>query len=112
MTELGAGPRLDRNFDLDVGGTGDLESVSGSAELEKDLAFQTARSLEAEFGQISDEETASRLRTRVMDIILADTRVINVNRLQLTVTGEKQEELKVNAIVQTSDGEQDLVFEV
>lgn len=112
MTQLGAGVKLDRQFDIDIDNTGDVDSVSGAAELEKDAAIQTSNSVRQDIGTISDEATALRLRDRVYDVLLADSRVQAVNRLNLSATGNSTEEMRVDAELSTIAGTEDLVFEL
>jgi len=110
--EFGSGIALDQQFDLSVDSTGDIEATSGVNELQKDLAFNMVLNLERFLG----EPPSGNLNTRVADIAsrvaLADVRVASVSDDISVSFNETRDEITIKMSVRTSDGEQNLVFDV
>lgn len=111
MSSLGAGVGLNRDFDFEVDTTGDLATVTELDELEKDVAFNVARTLQESIGQPVTSSTAKELQVDVRDVLIEDSRInvvgsVTIRRIQRTNTYE------VVAEVTTAEGPFELVFEV
>jgi hypothetical protein len=111
---LGSGQFLDQSLDLEVGSTGDIKTVSGREELEKDLAFQMIFSLEPYTGQPPTPEIEAEVKRIAYRVAIADVRVTAVDRENITVNwNTREKELDATVPVTTTTDEQyDLVFNV
>lgn len=111
--ELGAGPALDRDFDLEINPTGDIKTVSGVADLEKDLSFQLAESLDEFVGQQSSPNTATAVRTRAERVAELDPRVEDATAPAGGVSLDDRSTVEVRLQLATTTGEtQEFVFTV
>lgn len=107
---LGSGLYLDSDLDLGVGTTGDLRTVSGSEELQKDLAFQLLITLQEYIGPPLTPATRADIKSRTVDTILSDTRVDTLDRGSMTVTKPTPESIRIEAVVYAGGEEQELIF--
>lgn len=100
----GSGLKLTRDWDLQIDETGDLKSVFGLEELEKDLAFRTAIEIEQEIGQILTKNTLAEIRITFRQALNEDVRV---NRV-VNVVAEQVDtnEVRVSATVVSDDGQE------
>lgn len=115
MTEnLGSGVRLDKDFDISIDRTGDVETVSGLNELEKDLSMQMAFSLNQFVGAPPSDDTRSSAKRVVAQVLNADERIQRIVTGSITVewSGPKRRQIDVGATVVASEQEQELVFRV
>lgn len=110
---FGSGIYLDERLDFAVNTAGDLRTVSGIDELEKDLSIQMIAGLRQYLGQPPTSNLDAKIFNTASNIALADTRVASVNTDQSSVSfNQTRDEMILNLVVRTVDGEQELVFEV
>jgi hypothetical protein len=83
---FGAGIALDEDFDFSVNETGDLKTVSGRAELEKDLSFQLSFFLRRHIGELVSENLKAEVKNTAKEIVELDTRVREFREANSTVT--------------------------
>lgn len=107
---LGSGLYLDQSLDFDVSTTGDLQTTSGSEELQKDLAFQLLIILDDLMGQPLTPDTRAQIKSLTLDTILSDSRVDDVDRGSLTIGKPNPESIRIEAIATASGQPQELVF--
>lgn len=112
MSELGGGIALQENWDFEIDNTGDIRANTGTAELQKDVAFNVARLAQREIGSPVTNETPKDLRTIVRDITAADPRINTVPSVTVNRVERGTERFEISASMNTSDGPFDLVFEV
>lgn len=110
MAEFGGGIALTRHLDLKVNNVGDIATVSGPDELEKDLALLSIVVLEPHLGRQKTRETESIISARVKEVFLAEPRINSVNSIDISFPDK--EKVKVNADVVSDDGPQELVFTI
>jgi len=111
-SSLGSGLYLDTNFDLDVGQTGDLRSVNGVDELQKDLAFQLTILLDNFIGQPLSPETEAQIKSITIDTLSSDNRVGQVDRSSITVRKPDRNTIAIQAPVIADNERRELVFEI
>jgi hypothetical protein len=109
---FGSGLYLDNTFDLDVGQTGDLRSVEGVDELQKDLAFQLTILLDDLVGQPLDPETEAQVKSITIDVLTSDNRVEDVDRSGITVRKPRRDTITIQTPVIADNETRDLVFEI
>jgi hypothetical protein len=107
---LGSGLYLDQSLDLGVGSTGDLRTVSGGEELQKDLAFQLIIILSDLKGQPLTPDTRAEIKSLTLDTILSDSRVDDVDRGSMVIEKPDQNSISIEAFVEALGTGQDLVF--
>lgn len=119
MTEdrLGSGMKLTSDWDLEIDGTGDIATISGQKEIEKDLAMLLAIQLEDKLGGVIDPtQTAGSLKQielLVERVLLADGRVPSVQSVSAEITEGEQDSVSIEAEVTADNGEDyDLIVEV
>jgi hypothetical protein len=87
MVEFGSSPSLDEDFDLIVDDTGDIQCTiqeqSPSEELEKDLSFLIAASLDKQTGNAIIPVNNAALKGAIRDVVIADPRVDQILTLEL-----------------------------
>jgi len=87
MVEFGSSPSLDEAFDLIVDDTGDIQCTiqerSPSEELEKDLSFLIAASLDKQTGNAIIPVNNAALKGAIRDVVIADPRVDQILTLEL-----------------------------
>lgn len=110
MVEAGGGIFLAQDWDLEVDETGDIRTVEGVAELEKDLAFYTARVLRPVEGLPQNPQTRSVIQARIERAINTEPRVRSI--LSLDISYPDRQTVEVITTVSTVEGNQELVFEV
>jgi|APHM01.1.fsa_nt_gi hypothetical protein len=111
MSDLGAGIALNQDWDFEVDTTGDLRMTTGLAELQKDIAFNVADSLQSELGRRIDNTTAKRISVIVQNQLVEDPRVVAVGNTTVRRV-DNTNEFEVVAEADTVDGPFELVFEV
>ena len=109
---LGSGLYLDQTLDFDPSTTGDLRTVSGSEELQKDLAFQLLIVLSDYIGPPLTPGTRAEIKSRTVDTILSDIRVDSIDRGSMTVSKPNPESIRIQAFVIAEGEEQELVFNI
>jgi hypothetical protein len=111
--EFGSGLYLDESLDFSVDTTGDLRTVDGVDELEKDLSVQMITSLQQYLGQPPSSNLNAQVFRTASNIATADARVASVNTNKSTVSFNRtRDEITLKLVVRTTSGEQELVFEV
>lgn len=73
--EYGNGIGLTDKFDLIIDDAGDIASVSGSDELQKDIAFRVKRFIDPSDYQLLTTTGKEELRVDVETVVLADRRI-------------------------------------
>lgn len=113
MTDFGSGVSLDSSFDFVVGANGDLETEDGINELQKDLAFQIAITLDQYLGRPPTKNTRAQALDAAAKVVLADPRVDSVDKEQSDVEFlTNNEELELVLVIESNNEEQELVFNV
>jgi len=107
---LGSGLFLDQSLDFDPSSTGDLRTVSGSEELEKDLSFQLIIILSDSIGQPITPATRSEIRSLAVDTITSDSRVDSIDRGSIELTKPDRETIRLQAVVTAGGETRELVF--
>lgn len=107
---LGSGLYLDQNLDFDPNTTGDLRTVSGSEELQKDLAFQLLITLDEFIGPPLTPGTRADIKSRTVDTITSDSRVDSLDRGSLQVQKPNRNSIRLSVVVFAGGEEQELVF--
>jgi hypothetical protein len=105
MSEFGTGIRLGSDFDLEAP-NGRLQTVSGQAVIERDLAFALAREADIRRGEVPDADFRAELELLVRRILTRDPRIAAVDSLaiDLDVAGAAKT-AAVELSVQTVAGE-------
>jgi hypothetical protein len=109
---LGAGIYLDRDLDFEIDQTGDLRSESGSAELQKDLAFQLQIILSEYIGLPMRPGTVSDIKSDTIRTLISDDRVDSVDRSSFVLEQVGDRSLFVQVVVFAGGEQQELVFNV
>lgn len=111
---LGSGIFLDEQLDLSVGTTGDLLTVDGIDELEKDLAVQMIQSMQQYLGKTPTNTTEAEAKRTAYRTAIADVRISSVDRENIVVEWQNRtQNLRVDVPVTTNtDEEYNLVFNV
>lgn len=113
MSDFGAGVGLNRDWDFEVDSTGDLTTVSGLDELEKDVAFNVARNWEDSIGRRVGSSTQKRIQITVRDVLIDEPRVNDIRNLTVRRVADNANKFEVVAEVNTIVGaDTELVFEV
>lgn len=111
-TEYGGGIFLTSELDFELNETGDIRTVRGIDELEKDIAFQTIQALDEFIGRPKTRRTKSIIETRIKRIIQLEPRVDErTSEISLRYPETKPNTIEVTVSVRTTqDEEQELVF--
>jgi len=107
---LGSGLYLDQTLDFDPSTTGDLRTVDGSEELQKDLAFQLLIVLSDYIGPPLTPGTRAEIKTLTVDTITSDSRVDTLDRGSMQVSKPTPESIRIQVFVTAGGDEQELVF--
>lgn len=107
---LGSGLYLDQTLDFDPSTTGDLRTVSGSEELQKDLAFQLLIVLDEFIGPPLTPGTRAEIKSLTIDTITSDSRVDSIDRGSMVVSKPTPESIRVKVFVIAEGEQQELVF--
>jgi len=84
MTEDSTGLSLDRNFDFEIDSAGDIKSVSGVDELQKDLSGLITNIIDNRSGgSVLTENKQKELESRIRTVVSRDPRVTAVNTVSL-----------------------------
>lgn len=108
--DLGSGIALDESFDFEVSPRGDIDSVSGAEELNKDLAFQLNILLDEFRGQPLNNELKSNIKTRTIDGINSDVRVDFVRESEIQIRQTDRNTISLLVPYNSEAGDQELVF--
>lgn len=112
-TDFGSGIHLDELFDFSVDPAGDIQADRGLNELQKDLAFQMVINLDQYRGQPPSGNLGAKVLATARRVAESDARIDSIDEEASTVSfSDDREEITLKMIVQTRDGEQELVFEV
>lgn len=111
MTDFGSGPFLSRNLDFEVTSTGDIRTVNGTEELEKDIALQSLIRLQDIIGSRQTPRTRAVIRSRVNEILVVDPRIEEVLNTTVRFVQGKDSAEVVTTVV-SDNSEQELVFNV
>lgn len=111
--EFGSGIYLDEVLDFEISPDGDIKSVAGTSELEKDLSVQMIFQLDQYRGQPPGSNITEKVADDVVTLAELDPRVRDVPSNNVSVTfSEDREQISVELTAVTIDGEQNLVFDV
>lgn len=111
--EFGSGIALDEHLDFSIDNTGDLDTVSGAEELEKDLAINMMHNLQQYIGQPRTNRLDSKVLGTAKNVALADVRVDDVDEGDASVEwSHDSRDLMVHLPVVAGDEEYVLVFDV
>jgi len=109
--ELGGGPALNRNWDFDVDETGDIAKVTGTSELEKDLAFRSEVVLQDFLGRPIDSTLAQKIRGTLRSAFTEDERIESVTSIEFERTGTDELTITVELVAEDNES-YELVFPV
>lgn len=112
MADFGSGIALSQGLDLQITPAGDLETVDGLDELEKDLSFRLIDALTSLSVQTLTPETRDDVRATVKGVLVADLRVETVTGLTVETAPGLDSSLTVTVEVETAEGPFDLVVSV
>lgn len=100
-------------WDMEVTNSGDIKTVSGSQELEKDVSLSTTIRIGEEIGSHITPVVRNRIRARVLDALEDDVRINSVLLLEVNEVPNQTDLLEVVAQVNAVEDEDiELVFEV
>lgn len=118
-TEFGSGIYLSSEkdvpptWDMDVTSSGDIRTVSGSQELEKDVALSTTIRIGEEIGSRITPVVRNRIRARVLDALDDEVRINSVLVLDVSEVANRDNLLEIVVEANTvQDESTELVFEV
>lgn len=109
---LGAGISLDESFDFELSGDGDIETVDGTEEINKDLALALTVLLDGFEGAPLTPDTSSRIREITRTAILADSRVDAVTNVSVTEVNSRDGSFSAKADYLAGGTEQELIIDV
>jgi hypothetical protein len=109
MAEFGGGIDLTKELDIDLNTVGDVQTISGRDELEKDVSLQSIIAVEPINGRQKTSETKTDLKRVIRDAIVADPRISEFRDISVSFIDGADEAEVVTTIV-SSDEEQELVF--
>lgn len=115
MTDFGSGLHLNSTedtgyvWDLDVDETGDIRTVSGMDELQKDLAFTAAIELEEYRGEPTNPTVLNRIHGVVIDILEQEVRIDNIVNVDVVET-DISNRIKISALVESNNEDIELVI--
>lgn len=102
----GAGPTLDEDLDFSIDPTGDIESLGGLTELEKDLGWQLKVSLRRFEGESSNTNVESKAQDTAEKVAEADGRITTVDsRRSDAVVKDNGRTIEVTLVVNTINEE-------
>lgn len=99
-------------WDFDISESGDLRTVSGIDELQKDLAFRAAVNLEETLGGPLTPTKMNRIRSKVRQTMEDDDRISRIVSLDVSRVDGRANTIQVNTTLTTIDGRAELIFEV
>lgn len=101
-----SGINLDEDFDLKIDSSGDIDTVSGSNEIEKDLAYITSEALQDFIGEGKDSSVAYDVSRAIKDVIGTYDNVDEILRLSVAFgSWEDDYDMAVILGVTTFDGD-------
>lgn len=113
---LGAGLKLTEDWDLDIDMTGDLATVSGRSELEKDISMLVSIRLQNQLGDsISprlDNNTLKKIELLTERSLRSDVRVSDVDNVFARAADEFDDMVLVEAEVTDGKAGHELIIEV
>jgi len=115
--KLGAGIKLTEDWDLEVSPTGDIATVSGRSELEKDLAMITAVYFDKHLGETieprKEANTLKSIETAVKRILRQEERVQRILNVTARPNPSITDSIVVEVEVVADDrSNHDLIIEV
>lgn len=108
--ELGDGFFLDQTLDFEIAPDGDLRGEKGADELSKDLAFQLIIILDDLQGQPLTPDVRGQVKSLTVDTLLSDSRVVRVDESGIRVRQIGEGTLRVAVSLTTTEGPEELVF--
>lgn len=109
---FGAGIKLTRNWDLEIDNTGDIATVFGIDEFEKDVAYISAKTLHEYVGEPVSILTEKEIEQALIRVLREDERIDTIIELDVYRAGST-DEVEVDGRIESNRGvEYDLVFEV
>ncbi len=104
MASVLQGLDLDEQFDFTIGDSGDLSSVSGVTELQKDLSGAITAIIQSQtIGNVLDANEASKLDSFLRSRILFDDRVESIRSLTIA-RGQDADTITVDVRIDTIYG--------
>lgn len=117
--EFGSGIHIHGNargdeyeWDFDINESGDLRTVSGADELQKDLSFRSAINLDDVFGGPITPTKMNRVRSKIRQTMEDEPRISRIVSLDVSRVDGRPNTIQVNTTLTTVEGVVDLVFEV
>lgn len=109
---LGSGIELTESFDFTLTPDGDISSVSGAEEMNKDIAFQLNIILSEFEGSPLTPSVKNKIKSRTIDTLNSDNRVNTVDSSTITVREVGQGTIRVSADYFAGGTQQELIFEL
>jgi hypothetical protein len=102
-SEFGTGLRLTTEFDVSEA-NGSLETVTGQAVIERDVAFTLAREADLQRGEIPDADYASEIEILTRRVLTRDPRLASVDSVAVDLDAGSRS-VRVSVSVTTTEGE-------
>jgi len=99
-------------WDFDISESGDIRTVSGLDELQKDIAFRAAVNLEDTIGGPLTPTKMNRIRSIIRSTIEEEDRVRRIIQLDVSRVDGRPNTVQVNSTLNTVEGTAELIFEV
>lgn len=109
MAEFGGGIDLTQDLDIDLNNVGDVQTISGQDELEKDVSLQSLIAIEPINGRQKTNQTKTNLKRAIRGAIVEDPRIQRLENITVSFI-DGTNEVEVVTRVVSSDEEQELVF--
>lgn len=114
---FGSGIKLTHNWDIDVDNTGDVATVSGSEELQKDSSMLSSITLEKQLGKSIQSRLNSNsmkdIELLVRRTLLSDERIKRVVNVEAWSPENTIDLIEIEAeVIADSSQKYDLIFEV
>jgi hypothetical protein len=109
---LGSGIELTQSFDFTLTPDGDIATVSGTEEINKDIAFQLSIILSPFEGSRLTPSVKNKIKSRTIDTLNSDNRVNTVDSSSITVRGVGDGTIRVDANYFAGGTQQELIFEL
>lgn len=109
MSTFGTGFKLDRIFDVDDQ-NGTLPTISGSAVIERDIAFTLVRETKTKTkpgrGVIPDADFAAEIELSTRRVLTRDPRITAVQSIEVTLDVDgKPNTVAIDLVIDTADGD-------
>ena len=110
---LGGGIALNKDFDLEIDNTGDIKTVFGVEEVQKDLAYNITNNLQDVLGGSKDDKTLQEANIIIRDTVASYDNVDGIVGLRIFFVGWNEDyDMKVEMIVSINDEEKPMVVKV